>query len=144
MVSRNTSSARQPQRSRVRTRKRFPEGAYVAPFKSRAGLPVVVSIWSGGVLYHMAEVREVRGSRRRWFSREDWPAECWMFVPHEERLLARGVYCAPWLEEIAYRTNVPALIAVDRQHRLIATMAVEPGTTEAAVRKALEVVSEPA
>lgn len=109
----------------------LPPGVHVAPFRSRAGHPVLVTIWSPGLLFAMAEVLDASG-RVFWM----WPVvkqldDHWKLIPDEKQLLPRGVHRAPWrMSSGAARTQAPVFVAIDSQHRLVEMLGIEPGDPE--------------
>lgn len=116
----------------VEKRKYLPIGNHVAPFRSRAGNPVLVTIWRGELgaqLFSMGEVTEMRG-KSYWGTpngrRED---DHWRFLPPEDRLLPRGVHRAPW--RLAAGMNrrygsIETFLAIDTDHRLVEMLTVWP------------------
>jgi len=113
-------------------RKMLPIGNHVAPFRSRDGNPVLVTIWRGDIgaqLFSMGEITELRG-QRFWGTPNGWREDDhWRFIPKDEALLPRGVHRAPWRLAAGMSRKegvIETLLAIDSEHRLVEMLTVWP------------------
>lgn len=119
---RDSASAAAEMPARKETRKILPGGNHVAPFRSRAGNPMIVVIWRGdhgNQLFALGEVTEMRGAEY-WLT----PAgrsfdDHWKYIPRDEHLLPRGVHRAPWRIVAGRDAMFETFLAIDSEHRLV-------------------------
>jgi len=133
---RKVRETREPESKRARAsrdkRKMLPVGNHLAPFRSRAGNPVIVVIWRGDYgarLFAMGEVTEMRGAQFWTNPRGARMDDRWKYIPQDERLLPRGVHRAPWRVPAGlYRGDgvVETFLAIDSEHRLVEMLQVRP------------------
>jgi len=105
-------------------------GNHVAPFRSRAGNPVLLVIWrgdAGAQLFAMGEVTAMQAYEFWTSTRGKRSGDHLTFIPADERLLPRGVHRAPWRIGGRYDPKCEVLLAIDGQHRLVEMLTIEPG-----------------
>jgi hypothetical protein len=113
-------------------RKLLPSGNHVAPFRSRAGNPVLLTIMRGDFgsqLFSMGEVTEMRGHSFWGTPRGMREDDHWRYIPRDEHLLPRGVHRAPWRLAAGMSRReglIEVFLAIDSDHCLVEMLTVWP------------------